>query len=188
MSNNILTELTKHLQSSYDDNLNYYNKLSYLLTFVDKVPIDKYTHCDPMVNVKEDVKNYIKINDKIWKIHPSISNLTDSFLTSLFNQFNTSFTTADFFLRFKDFKNAFYNDLKINLPKRNKKLLPYIEKNMINFELLNYIAKYYNIKIMIFNEKGDILETHESIDDKYCLKLIKINRRYHRLTQVPDNN
>lgn len=175
-----ITELITEISPYFDDNLTHYNKYSYLLTFVDKVPIEQYKHCDPFVNDRTETKQYLQVDNQVFNVQPSTGNLTDSFLTSMFQEFNTQFSTMDFFLRFREFKTAFYNDLKYNLKKQDKKLLPFCEKFYINADILHFIAKRYSICIIVVNNNKKNMVYGDNT--KKTLRLNYINNKYHRLT------
>jgi hypothetical protein len=172
--NSLIAEISPY----YNDNLNHYNEYSYLLTFVDKVPIEKYKHCDPFVNDTTETKQYIEMDKQIYSVKPSTGNKADSLLTSLFQEFNTKFQMMDFFLRFSEFKTAFFNDLKYNLKKQDKKLIPLCEKGYINEDILHFIAKRYSICMIIIQ---DITYTYGD-PTKKTIRMKLINNKYHRLT------
>ena len=187
----MIDQLISELRPYYNENLNYYNKYSYLLTFVNKVPIMKYAHCSPMM-LDNNSKQYISFNDQIYKVCPSNGNLTDSFLTCMFQEFNTKYSLTEFLLNFKEFKIAFYNDLKYNLKKGDKKLKEYCEKFNINSELFEFIAKRYSICISIMNDKcrksyGN--ENKKTIIMKiYCNKFHRLNKLHRTIVLKSLNN
>lgn len=86
----------------------------------------------------------------------------------------------DFFLRFREFKTAFFNDLKYNLKKQDKKLIPFCEKGYINTDILHFIAKRYSICIIV-SGNGDRIYTYGDTTKK-TLRMKFINGKYHRLT------
>lgn len=175
----MLSDLIKNVSEYHDTNLNYYNKFSYLLTFLDKVPLDEFSSCNPLIPSKQEHRQHLTINESIYTIHPAHGNTTDTFLMAFFTQFNTAFSSIDFLVRFREFKLAFFKDLKYSLPKKDRsKLSESCDKMYINNSILTYIAKYYNISIIISNDKtyGDSKE--------HQLYLTQIDKIYHRLSKL----
>lgn len=177
----MITDIISEIKPYYDENLNHYNKYSYLLTFVDKVPIEKYRHCDPFINDKGHNQQYVEVDNNIFSMKPSVGNLTDSFLTCFFQEFNKKFSTIDFFSRFNDYKNAFFNDLKYNLKRQDKHLQPLCDKFEINTDMLHFIAKRYKICIIVlFNKHKNIY----GIEGSPTIMLKKIKNKFHRLNTL----
>jgi hypothetical protein len=195
----LINDLITELRPYYDENLSHYNKFSYLLTFVDKVPIEKYINCSPFnsepiqeevpVLIQEtrqevrqeevpvpiqEVRQEVPVPIQRREVQGGPIVFVDSFLSCLFNRFNKDFTEMNMFLKFNEFKRAFFNDLKYNLKHKDKKLLPFCEKFNINDSMLHFIAKRYFICIKIkFNDTISIYG-NESMQ---VLLLNKINNK-----------
>lgn len=177
----MIDDIINEIKPYYDENLNHYKKYSYLLTFVDKVPIEKYKHCDPFINDKGINKQYIDIDNCIFSVKPSTGNMVDSFLTCFFQEFNKKFSTIDFFSRFKDYKIAFFNDLKYNLKRQELKLEPLCNRFEINDSIIEFIAKRYKICICIMINEHTKMYGNEL---NYKLRLKKIKNKYHKLNII----
>ena len=99
-------------------------------------------------------------------------------LHHFFERFNTEIEKSKFLLEFKDFKRVFLNELrsgvfkswKLSSHRKNKeKVLESISKEYLSYELVQWMADYYNI-VILYQEKEFI--PRKSKTEKPVLKIV----------------
>ena len=106
------------------------------------------------------------------------SNFFDKFLQTFFERFNKDIPKDKFLLEFKDFKKVFLNELRAgalrnwkysSFRKNKDKVIESIEKEQLSYYLLQWIADFYNILVILKNKE---YIPRRSKDDKPVLKIL----------------
>jgi hypothetical protein len=148
-------------------NLEHFSEINYLLSFIDKIPLQN--SCNPFIKSQDlPVPKYFKN----YKVVLSSGDIVSSFITILFQKFNTKYSKTEWLLNQNNIIRAFFKDLEVNFKCKVK---------TINGGVLSNVAQRYMTNIRVYQLNGRVKEYKSTEDNPNELSLLFHSNGFHLL-------